>query len=690
MAEETILLNVKIDQSDAQKQLEKTEKSIISLKKEQASLTKEYKAGKVSEDEYIKSNLALQKAITNETNQKRTLIRAVDTESNSRNALKLKIAELVKEYDNLNTETAEGQARQKALAAELTKLNDQFNKSSNSAGLFKDQIGNYPKAFSDAAGQIKIAGVSVGDFGSKMLAFANPVTAAVGVVGLLGSAFLSTRDGAELLESAQFKLQAGFQILGRETASLVDKISHLGGDEKGTGKVTKSLLLANPVIAAVIINLKLLDKVTGGYLSRLAAESQALADSKAAYDDLLRSQLEESEQVAKLDRQIADLTTKREEETTTVEQRVALDREILKLEEQRKNILIANAQLRLAALEADAKLQGGVNKLTDTQLQLLIATRNEVQNLQAEYSGRTKKILSDIDSINDKLRDQAKLAAKAADELRKSDAADARAQRRALDFAPDAPTVEQDVETPAMKREARETEFLIEEGIIRFDATQDLNAALEKSNKQFYEKDLANKKRNAALKEQVDQAQLQSAASILDATASLFDQQSDEYKAIASAQVLISTYGAATKAYEAAFLPLPTIASPAIGAAFAAAAIAQGLANLAAINGVQFAEGGFTGPGSKYQPAGIVHAGEYVAPQSVVNSPQAQPHIAALEGMRKGYADGGFVTEQNISPYQMAMITANAVRNMPQPVVGVREFNKVAARVSVRESVSKL
>jgi hypothetical protein len=58
--------------------------------------------------------------------------------------------------------------------------------------------------------------------------------------------------------------------------------------------------------------------------------------------------------------------------------------------------------------------------------------------------------------------------------------------------------------------------------------------------------------------------------------------------------------------------------------------------------------------------------------------------------MRKGYADGGFVTEQNISPYQNALITANAIKNLPPAVIGVREFTKVANRVQARESVSKL
>lgn len=58
-----------------------------------------------------------------------------------------------------------------------------------------------------------------------------------------------------------------------------------------------------------------------------------------------------------------------------------------------------------------------------------------------------------------------------------------------------------------------------------------------------------------------------------------------------------------------------------------------------------YAEGGFTGIGDKYEPAGIVHKGEYVVPQRVVRNPQATAMLETLEGMRlRGYAEGGAVT----------------------------------------------
>jgi hypothetical protein len=72
----------------------------------------------------------------------------------------------------------------------------------------------------------------------------------------------------------------------------------------------------------------------------------------------------------------------------------------------------------------------------------------------------------------------------------------------------------------------------------------------------------------------------------------------------------------------------------------------------------EFADGGYTGDGDKYEPAGIVHKGEWVAPKSMVKSATTGPIIASLEAMRKsntqintpainalprGYTAGGYV-----------------------------------------------
>ncbi|WPP46271.1 hypothetical protein [Pseudomonas sp. AN-1] len=92
----------------------------------------------------------------------------------------------------------------------------------------------------------------------------------------------------------------------------------------------------------------------------------------------------------------------------------------------------------------------------------------------------------------------------------------------------------------------------------------------------------------------------------------------------------------------------PTIASPEADKNLKAA---DDLLSTASTPG--FASGGYTGPGGKWQPAGVVHAGEHVQPQEVVREPGA---LAFLERIRRngyqatmqqlsrtlrGYASGG-------------------------------------------------
>lgn len=70
----------------------------------------------------------------------------------------------------------------------------------------------------------------------------------------------------------------------------------------------------------------------------------------------------------------------------------------------------------------------------------------------------------------------------------------------------------------------------------------------------------------------------------------------------------------------------------------AAAAVAAGMLQVAAIKKQQqaseaqgYAEGGFTGDGGKYDVAGVVHKGEWVASQQLLKSPVARPMIDALD-----------------------------------------------------------
>lgn len=93
----------------------------------------------------------------------------------------------------------------------------------------------------------------------------------------------------------------------------------------------------------------------------------------------------------------------------------------------------------------------------------------------------------------------------------------------------------------------------------------------------------------------------------------------------------------------------------------AASAIAAGMLQVAAIKKQQkaseaqgYSKGGFTGQGGRDEVAGVVHKGEWVASQSLVNSPVARPMIDALEYAQRNNTIGslqlGAVAPQAASP----------------------------------------
>ena len=92
----------------------------------------------------------------------------------------------------------------------------------------------------------------------------------------------------------------------------------------------------------------------------------------------------------------------------------------------------------------------------------------------------------------------------------------------------------------------------------------------------------------------------------------------------------------------------------------------------AASSTATFAVGGYTGPGGKYQPAGIVHRGEYVLPSEVVRQAGMLSFLRRLHAQGAaaipGYAAGGLVgrlSPGNLRPAGPAAARASATFNFP-------------------------
>jgi hypothetical protein len=639
----TVILDFEVDQGKAIKDLERTESAILDLKKEQADLNKEYKAGRITQAEYVSQNLKLQQSLKKENDQKKTLNKLIETESGSRNALKSRVAALTREYDNLNQSTAAGAKRARELEEELKDLNEQLIKGSKSAGLFKQLIGNYPESFDQVAKSVKVAGVSLEDVGNTLTSLAGPAgiaTAAIGVIGGLAAAYASSATGARDLEFAQNLLSTSTGILSERFAQL------LNDNEKQVG---------------------LFSQLTGGFLTYVDASLAGEAALKAAAQERIKD-LEISRAFAagfaKEDERRAELQRRiRDDDTKSLEERLAASQKIDPILEQNAQRTIIIMQAQIAAIK-----ESTINYDKNRQAQLEVANlESEILDKQEEITGKLTENVTARNNLLKLIKEEAELRRLVAEQGGRSAEADQEALRGGAN-------------TPLGSGLTADTDQQV-------NAAKQIAQAQVNIYKAAYEADLKNRALYAELKVQAEKDTVRAYADILGEASELFDESTGQYKVLATASTLISTYTSAQKAYEA-LVGIP-FAGPGLAAAAAAVAVAQGLARVAAINGVGFAEGGYTGDGGKYEPAGVVHKGEYVSPAHVVRSPAAQPHLAALERMRGGYADGGFVANTGTVDASQTLAMMNAIKMIPPPVVSVVEFNRVNRQVQVKESLSR-
>lgn len=119
-------------------------------------------------------------------------------------------------------------------------------------------------------------------------------------------------------------------------------------------------------------------------------------------------------------------------------------------------------------------------------------------------------------------------------------------------------------------------------------------------------------------------------------TAKIKNEASKKQYAMQIVQAIAQAIQAGLNAY-AATVVIPVV-GPALAPAAAALAVATGMAQVALLKKQQqaaaaqgYSKGGFTKPGPVDEPAGIVHAGEWVASQRLLSNPVARPMIEALD-----------------------------------------------------------
>lgn len=263
-----------------------------------------------------------------------------------------------------------------------------------------------------------------------------------------------------------------------------------------------------------------------------------------------------------------------------------------------------NAELAEEQRKAAAEKQRIAEETNAAILEANAAFRDETALMQAEQGAGTQS--GDLALAQEQFRQE--LAAFEAMVDEKQIAEELAMERRKLMLEQYGQEIA-DIQARYLKQENDQLlKALDEEMAAEFEADKDLVSQELKNSKE--------RQKIADAEYKHKQMITQQTGALLQAGAQLAGESTAVGKAMAVAAATISTYQAAQAAYQAAFMPVPTYASPVLGAINMAAAIATGLANIKSILSVDSSGG--TGYGSSSSTGATVTTPAVVTPPAVV------------------------------------------------------------------------
>jgi hypothetical protein len=596
MSDETIIIKVEVDNSEAIASAAKTKQAIDELKTQQKALNQARKDGAVSDEKYFQQSTLLDASIKKQSAS----------------------------YSELSNKIA-------GTKSFTEKLKDSMNAN---AGVADKLTGGLSGTVTSIVSMTKAG-----------LAFiATPLGAVIAAIGAALGALTAYFKGSE---EGQDKLSAAMAI-----GKLV--FDKLGQAIEAVGKVISDVIGFMADLATSIITY--IAPSVGAAIQEAIKAGQALADLRDQFETEDRDFIVRR---ALVDKQVSELREKAISQEgaakrATVEEAIKLEKDLAKAEAD-------HAQKKLELFDAEHAASG---KLTEEEKTQRAELEADIINQQREGSAATIKFQKELEKLNDEL-------------------AGKESERRAIAQANRHAATDDEVQQSEIRiaQFQKEQEIKVSGAEDAFAKTQ---AALSKNITTT----------NAKVKDSVDkqiqmdfllqQNKLANLSTALAQASGLLDKNTIAYKALAISQASIDTFRAATSA----LAPPPIGAGPLFGPILAGTTIALGLANIAKIAG--FASGGYTGNGGKYEPAGIVHRGEYVVPSHIVSNPVYSPVISGLESARmKGYADGGLVTNQGTSAVNQQLLMANAFKNLPPIYAAWTDWNAAnnsqMAKINVTE-----
>lgn len=149
----------------------------------------------------------------------------------------------------------------------------------------------------------------------------------------------------------------------------------------------------------------------------------------------------------------------------------------------------------------------------------------------------------------------------------------------------------------------------------------------------------------------------------------------------------LNAYGSAAQVPVIGYILAPIAAGMAVAAGMLQVATIKKQQQASEAQG--YAEGGFTPPGGKYEEAGVVHKGEWVASQALVNNPRTRPLLEALDYAQRTNTIGS-ITAADVSRTITAPALIAAQQSAPTIVNNTYNTAPAIDNSALEQSIARL
>lgn len=572
---------------------------------------------------------------------------AVDSIDSIRKATR----ELTKERNSSNLATEEGQKRVQALNKQIDANNARIKANIDALQKQRLNVGNYSNDIKKAAGELNIFGKNVGQVTGQLASFANPATAAVGIVGALTAAYANSTIGAKDLEFAQNQLTAA---LGLTTNAFAGLVSSAEDGEGVLTRVLNSLLFRiSPALAVqskiAALNLERIEDLQREQIKTQSENNERLEENQELLAEVNDSQTSYAEKIALTSRVINNFKTNQQGLTAVLQQQL----DILKAQQaQDPN----NERLQEAVLLKEKELS-----LVDRDAAKKI---NNIIKLESNLLDVENKRLDALAKRNAIEKEQA---------ARRQAALDRGNQAGFGDLT------------------SASTSGLLPEDELVLNSKKRLAEDIKAINEQLKADQKANTEAYILNEKQKEEASKELAIS----TAQILSVISGQSKTLALTQIAISTGEAIAKGIAASqSVPFPgnlAAIATTIAAVLTNVASAKELVNAAAGGGDFVTKG----------PALLMVGDNPGGRERVTVEPlsgRGKTRVAkggnlvamAGGGSITSVPDGMTVTNSITNEGGAMMAVLSAIRNMPAPEISVKEVTKTQNRIRVKENISRL